>query len=196
MISIKRSKEQQLSSVLQQQNNGKPETPPSIFEVLMEGEENVNMDDLIPMDFPDPLPIIPPCVSEDLENICRDLEVEEEIVTVFEDVPTTQPTATTSTPSALHHPFKGPSTSVNLLDRPRIAPVIDKMKTAFKGSTPPSSSDKPRTASTSTRTFKGPSASHCDEVIIESVHWQDPSLSTESSRGEKNLLICARGSRF
>ena len=29
-------------------------------------------------------------------------------------------------------------------------------------------------------------------------HWQDPSLSTESSRGEKTicLLLCARGSRF
>ena len=44
----------------------KPETPPSIFEVLMEGEEIVNLEDIIPMDFPDPLPIIPPCMNEDL----------------------------------------------------------------------------------------------------------------------------------
>ena len=94
--------------------------------------------------------------------------MEEEIVTVFEDVPTTRPSATTSTPSTFHHPFKGPSTTVNLLDRPRIASVIDKMKTAFEGSsTPPSSSDKPETASTSTRAFEGPSALHYDEVIIE-----------------------------
>ena len=50
----------------------KLDTPPSIFEVIMQGEENENLEDIIPMVFPNELPTIPSCVREDLENICRD----------------------------------------------------------------------------------------------------------------------------
>ena len=118
----------------------KLETPPSIFEVIMQGEENVNLEDIIPTDFPDHLPIIPSCVSEDLENICRDLDVEEEIVSVFEDNPTTQSSATI-------HTFEGPS---NSSEKPKTATTSTTH--AFEG--PSNSSYKPETAPTSSNTFE------------------------------------------
>ena len=58
----------------------RPETPPSFFEVLMVGEENVDVENFVPMDLPDPPPSIPTCVAEDLENICRDIGADEETV--------------------------------------------------------------------------------------------------------------------
>ena len=61
----------------------KEHTPLSFFEVQMLEEENENLKDIIPMIFPGELPTIPSCIREDLENICRDLDVEEEIASIF-----------------------------------------------------------------------------------------------------------------
>ena len=45
---------------------------PSFFEVLLEGEGNIPLGEIAPSEFPDPLLIIQPCVTQDLKKEFND----------------------------------------------------------------------------------------------------------------------------
>ena len=119
----------------------------------MPDEEEENLEDIIPMIFPDELLTIPSCIIEDLENICRDLDSEEKITTIFEDNPTTQTSAVT-------HTFKSSS---NFLERSGAASISTSC--AFKGST--DSFDNLKTVPNFSDIFSKPSNLHHNKDKME-----------------------------